>query len=91
MDKKFKDIDINNRTYYFFDGMINIRNLDLNEIKIDEKSYKNILILISYIGYVIFKDLVYMKTNIVKSLYLTINKINGYFEEIRDQRVKSEI
>ena len=31
---KFKDIDIKNCTYYFCDDMINIKNLDLNKIKI---------------------------------------------------------
>ena len=41
--------------------MINIRNLDLNKIKIDENSYKNILI--DYIGYVMFKDLEQIKIN----------------------------
>ena len=35
---------------YFVDDMINIKTLDLNKIKIDKKSYKNIFIF--YIGYV---------------------------------------
>ena len=43
-----KEIDNKNRTYNFFDDMINIKNLDPNKIKIDGKSYKNILI--HYIG-----------------------------------------
>ena len=30
-------------TYYFLDDIINIRNVDLNEIKKDENSYKNFL------------------------------------------------
>ena len=34
---------------YFFDDLINIKNLDPNNIKVYEKSYKNILI---YYGYV---------------------------------------
>ena len=29
---------------YFFDDTICIKNIDLNKIKIDEKSYKNIFI-----------------------------------------------
>ena len=58
--------------------MINIRNLDFNKIKIDEKLYRNILIY--YIGYVTVKDLRYIKGNNVKPLYLIINKINGHFE-----------
>ena len=43
MNNKFKEIDIKNRTYYFFDDMANIKNLDPNKIKTDGKSYKNIL------------------------------------------------
>ena len=44
MSNKFKEIDIKNRTYYFFDDMINIKNSNRDKIKIDEKSYKNILV-----------------------------------------------
>ena len=44
MSNKIKDVDIKNHTYYFFDGIINIKNVDLDNIKIDETSYKNILI-----------------------------------------------
>ena len=50
MSNKVKDIDIKNRTYYFFHDIIDIKNFDPSNIKIDEKSYKNILIY--YIGYV---------------------------------------
>ena len=32
MSNKFKEIDIKNRIYYFFDDMINIKNLDRNKI-----------------------------------------------------------
>ena len=34
MSNKVKDTDTKNRTYYFFDG-INIKNFDLNKIKLD--------------------------------------------------------
>ena len=37
-----KENDIKNRTYYFSDDMINLKNLDPNKIKIYEKSYKNV-------------------------------------------------
>ena len=79
MSNKFKDVDIKNHTYYFFDDIINIKNFDPNKIKIDEKSYKTILIY--YIGYVTIKDLQYVKINSVNILYLIINKVNGYLEE----------
>ena len=54
MSNKIKDVDIKNHTYYFFDGIINIKNVDLDNIKIDETPYKNILIY--YIEYVTNKD-----------------------------------
>ena len=37
-----KEINTSNRTYYFFDEMINIKEFDSNLLKIDKKSYKNI-------------------------------------------------
>ena len=72
MSNKAKGIDIKNRIFYSFNDMINITDFDLNNIKIDEKSYKNVLIY--YIGYVAIKDLKYV--NII------LNKGNGYFKEI---------
>ena len=53
MSDKIEDIDIKNHTYYFFHDITNIKIFDPNNIKIDEKSYKNILIY--YIGYVTAK------------------------------------
>ena len=44
MSNKVKDTDIKNWTYYFFNDIVNVKNVDPNNIKIDEKSYKNILI-----------------------------------------------
>ena len=35
------EIDVKNRTYQFLDDIINVKNLDLNSIKVDEKSYKS--------------------------------------------------
>ena len=43
-------------------------------------------ILIYYIGYVTIKDLKYMKINSVNPLYLIINNVNGYFEEINKNK-----
>ena len=44
MSNSVKDKEIENQTHYFFDDIINIKSVDPNNIKIDEKSYKNILI-----------------------------------------------
>ena len=61
MSNKVKDIDIKNQTYYFFDDIANVKNFDSDNIKIDEKSYK--IILIYCIGYVMIKDLKYIKSS----------------------------
>ena len=37
MSNNVKDIDIKNSTYYFFNDMINIKDFDPNNIKIDQK------------------------------------------------------
>ena len=44
MNNNVKDINIKNHTCYFFDDIINIKEFDLNNIKLDKKSCKNILI-----------------------------------------------
>ena len=74
-----KEINIKNRTYYFFDDMNNIKNFDPNLLKINKKSYKNIDIY--YIGYITMEDSDYVKINSVKSLYLIIDKVDGHIEE----------
>ena len=76
MSNKLKDVNIKNRTYYFFNDIIDIENFDLNNIKIDEKSYKNILIY--YIRYVTIKK--YVKIYSVNPLDLIFRYVNGYFE-----------
>ena len=78
MSNKVKDIDIKDWTYYFSSDIINIENFKWNNIKVDEKSYKDILIY--YIGYVTIKE--YIKIDSVKPLYLIFRYLNGYFEEI---------
>ena len=44
MTNGFKEIDTKS-PHYFFDDMINIKDLDPNKIKINEKSYKNISVI----------------------------------------------
>ena len=56
ISNKVKDINIKNRAYNFFNDIIKVENFDPNNIKIDEKSYKYILIY--YIGYVTIKEYV---------------------------------
>ena len=42
--EKLKEIDTENHTCYYFDDIIKIEDFDLDNILIDEKSYKNILV-----------------------------------------------
>ena len=37
MSNKVKDVDIKNNTYYFLNDIINVKNFDPNNIKINEK------------------------------------------------------
>ena len=37
-----KQINIKNRTYYFYNDIIDLKNFDARSLKIDKKSYKNI-------------------------------------------------
>ena len=80
MSNKVKDIDIKIHTYHFFNNIIITKNFDLNNIKIDENSYINILIY--YIEYAMIKYSKYVKTCSVNPLYLFFNKVNEYFEKI---------
>ena len=75
-----KQIDIKNRTYYFYNDMINIKNFDPILLKIDKKSYKNIGIY--NIGYITIKKIDdYENIYSVNPLYLIIAHANGYIEE----------
>ena len=70
-----KQINIKNRTYYFYNDMINIKNFEPNLLKIDRKSYKNISIY--NIGYITIKKIddcenIYS----VNPFYLLVTKIS---------------
>ena len=84
MSNKVKYIDKKNRTYYFFNDIINIKNFDTNDIELDEKSRKDIRIY--YNEYVTIKGLKYGKINSVNPLYLIFNKVNEYVEEINENK-----
>ena len=77
--RNIKEINTKNRTYYFFDDMINMKDFDPSLIKIDKKSYKNIGIY--YIGYITIKDSDHAKINTVNPLYLIIGDVDGFIEE----------
>ena len=75
-----KKINIKNRTYYFFNDMVNIEVFDPNLLKIDKKSYKNMDIY--YIGYMAIKKIDdYENIHSVNPLYLMIGEVDGHIEE----------
>ena len=70
-----KQINIKNRTYYFYNDIINLKNLESKLLKIHKISYKNIGIY--NIGYITIKKIgdcenIYCANH----LYLLINHAN---------------
>ena len=74
-----KQIEIKNRTYYFYNDVINIEEFDSNLLKIDKKLCKDIDIY--YIGYITIKKIDdYENIYSVNLLYLMIGKVDGHIE-----------
>ena len=59
--------------------MINIKDFDTSQLKIDKKSCKNICIY--YIGYITMKGSDHVKTNSVNTLCIIINEVDGSISE----------
>ena len=79
-----KQIDIKNRTYYFYNGLIIIKKFDSNLLKIDKKSYKDIGIYNT--GYITIKKIDdYENIYSINSLYLIIDHV------VRILRKKNEM
>ena len=73
MGNIFKNIDLKKHT------PVQQKKKDRNKTKIDEDSYKNIVIY--YLAYVTIKNPINVKINSVNTLYFIRSKKNGYFEE----------
>ena len=78
--EEIKQINIKNRTQYFYNNIIDLKNFDARLLKIDKKSYKNIGIY--NIGYNTIKKIddcenIYS----VNPLYLRVDHAKGYIEE----------
>ena len=54
-----KQIDVKNRTYYFYNDIIDLKDFDVRLLKNDKKAYKNIGIY--NIGYITIKKLMIVK------------------------------
>ena len=76
---KFKEIGIKNRTYYFYNDIINLKNFDSNLLEIDKKHYKGINVYC--IGYMTIKQIddcenIYC----VNPFYLFVHHASGYIK-----------
>ena len=75
-----KQINIKNRTFYFYIDQINLKDFVARLLKIDKKNYKEIDIY--HIGYVTVKKIANCnKINSLNALYLMIHQMIAHFEE----------
>ena len=75
-----KEINIKERTYYFYNDIIDIETFDSKNLKLDKKTYKDHDIY--NIGYVTTKKIgCGYDVNSVNPLYLLIDNVCGYIEE----------
>ena len=77
---EIKQIDIKNRTYYFYNDQINLKDFDASLLKIDKKDYKD-------------NDIYYRQKiancnniNSANPLYLMIDEMIGHFEEKNENK-----
>ena len=77
-----RQLNIEGRTYYFYNDLIKIKNFNINKLNLDKKGVlgNNVC----YIGYITKKP--QWDVNSVSPLYLMINKTKGHFEEVDGDR-----
>ena len=77
-----KQIDIKNRTYYFYNDIIDLKDFDARLLKIDKNSNKSIGIY--NIGYITNKKIDNCESVYTANpLYLCVYQVNGCIEEKR--------
>ena len=80
-----KEVNIKNRTYCFYNDIIDIKMFDSNMLKLDKKLYKDLDI--CNIGYVRIKEIGSgYDINGVNPIYLRIDNGSGYIEEINEDK-----
>ena len=75
-----KQMNIRNRTYYFYNDLIKLFDFDPNMLKLDKKNIQRHKYLLYWICYKNRRIEEY-KINSVNPLYLLIYKIDGFIEE----------
>ena len=75
-----KEINLKERTYYFYNDIIDIKTFDSKNLKLDKKTYKDLDIY--NIGYVTIKKIGHgYDVNSVNPLHLRTDNASGYIEE----------
>ena len=78
-----KETNIKNRTYYFYNDIIDLDEFDESKIKVDKKDFNDIDIY--YLGYEHKKKISECNVkNSVNPLYLRIINVNGQFKKGKD-------
>ena len=82
---EIKQINIENRTYYFYNYQIDIKDFDAKLLKVNKKDCNEIGIY--YISYVTVQKIDNCENiNSVNPLYLMINEMTGHFEEKNENK-----
>ena len=80
-----KEVNIKDRTCYFYHDIIDIKTFDSNNLKLDKKTYKDLDIF--NIGYVTIKKIGHgYDVNSVDPLYLGIDNASGYIKEVNEDK-----
>ena len=77
-----RQLNIKGKTYYFYNDLINIKNFNINNLKLDKKGVLGNDVY--YIGYITEKP--QWDVNSVNPLYLIINRIKVHFEEVHGDK-----
>ena len=80
-NEKLKEINIKNRTCYYFEDIIKIEYFDIDNILIDEKSYEDILVY----------DISYKNLITGKPLRIRFGKIDGFIRVYDGTRYLEDI
>ena len=70
-----KQLNIKNKSYYFYNDLINVLNFKSENLKLDKKTWKDIDIY--YIGYADQSKPSDWKVNSINLLYLIVNNVYG--------------
>ena len=80
-----KEVNIKDRTCYFYNDIIDIKTFESNNLKLDKKTCKDLDIFNT--GYVTIKKIGHgYDVNSVNPLYLCINNASGYIKEVNEDK-----